>query len=368
MFLIGMMSKKLAIFSPSNDAYSETFIKAHRSLPFDIKFYYGNFLPESLEGSKPLIMLSIKEKIFKRKLRYFSFKEQLLLLSLKREGIKTVLAEYGPTAAESIKVLMYLNIDLIVHFHGFDATVDEVISRYFNAYKTVFNYAKKIIVVSNKMKRDLIGLGCIESKIIVTPCGPSDIFLNNQPKFNQKIFLFVGRFVDKKGPLITIEAFKKIADKFPDTKLIMIGVGPLVDLCRTFVKIWKLENNVSFEGVRSPEEIRRFLEDCLAYVQHSITAENGDSEGTPVAVLEAQAAAIPVISTNHGGIPDVVVNNESGILVDELDTDGMSNAMEYLINNMSVAKSMGLAGRKRVVEKFTLLHHLNIVAGALGAK
>jgi glycosyltransferase involved in cell wall biosynthesis len=81
-------------------------------------------------------------------------------------------------------------------------------------------------------------------------------------------------------------------------------------------------------------------------------------EGTPVAIIEAQAAGLPVISTYHAGIPDIVVHNETGYLVEEGEVDRMADYMISLASNLSQAKSMGDAGRKRIQEKFTMTHHI----------
>jgi glycosyltransferase involved in cell wall biosynthesis len=101
------------------------------------------------------------------------------------------------------------------------------------------------------------------------------------------------------------------------------------------------------------------MKDSIAFVQHSRTAENGDMEGTPVAVLEAQAAALPVISTIHAGIPDVVVQGKTGFLVNEGDVNAMSQHMIDLANNFEMARQMGGTARQRIIENFTMKHHID---------
>jgi glycosyltransferase involved in cell wall biosynthesis len=101
------------------------------------------------------------------------------------------------------------------------------------------------------------------------------------------------------------------------------------------------------------------MEGSIAFVQHSVTAPNGDAEGTPVAILEAQAAALPVISTHHAGIPDVVIHNETGLLVSEGDIEGMAENLVKVLQDENLPKKLGEAGRKRIAENFTLEKHLN---------
>jgi glycosyltransferase involved in cell wall biosynthesis len=90
------------------------------------------------------------------------------------------------------------------------------------------------------------------------------------------------------------------------------------------------------------------------FVQHSVEAESGDCEGTPVGILEAGASGLPVISTRHGGIPEVVVEGETGLLVDEKDVPGMAAHMIRLIREPDLAAQLGLAARRRVEALFTM--------------
>ena len=105
----------------------------------------------------------------------------------------------------------------------------------------------------------------------------------------------------------------------------------------------------------------------LAFVQHSVTADDGDMEGTPVAILEAQAAGLPVVSTFHAGIPDVVQQNVTGLLVAEFDEAGMAAQMRRLLDQPDLAHALGSAGRKRLREHFSLEHHLTTLNNILNS-
>lgn len=350
--------KTIAIFSPNQDAYSETFIHAHKNLNFKIKFYHSGLLPTKLEESANLFKFDIFEKIRIRIYPTFNLSEHALINSLKREKVDCVLAEYGPTACATLKVVKYLKLPLVVHFHGYDASVTEVLNQYREAYHTVFSYAKAIIAVSEKMKRGLIEQGCPANKITVSIYGPNPVFFENVPLYNTLQFITVGRFVEKKSPYLIIAAFKKVVDEVPNVKLVMVGEGPLLSVCKNLVRALELEKNIEFKGVQSLKQIKALFEESLAFVQHSVVAENGDSEGTPVVILEAQAAALPVISTLHAGIPDVVINNETGLLVEELNTEEMARNMIRFSKEKGLAEKFGKAGRKRVIENFTMEKHL----------
>lgn len=355
------MKKTLAIFSPTKNACSETFIQAHKNLPFNIKYYYSGFLPTILEGKQSLFEFTIAEKIKIRINKKFSLSEHALMNSLKRENVDCVLAEYGPTACAVLKVVEHLKIPMVVHFFGYDASVKSILNEYGTRYRQVFSYANTIIVVSRKMKSDLITLGCPSHKLLLSICGPDPNFFENRPCYLDAQFISVARFVEKKAPYLTIIAFKKVAEEFPYAKLIMIGDGQLMGICKNLVRGLGLENNIEFKGIQNPNEIRHIYEKSLAFVQHSIVAENGDCEGTPVAILDAQASALPVISTIHAGIPDVVINDETGLLVEEWDVEGMTKNMIRILVEEGLAEKLGKAGRKRIMEHFTMEKHLNVL-------
>ncbi len=359
------MIKTLAIFSPTKNSYSETFIQAHKKLPFNVKYYYDGELPTKLEGDENMVRFNSWQRVKNKLNSKFDFLEHALINSLKKEKVDCVLAEYGPTACATLKVVQHLKIPMVVHFHGYDASIKKVLADYKEPYKKVFDYAKSVIAVSDKMKETLINAGCPCDKIIISVYGPDPVFFNNHPLYHTQQFIAVGRFVEKKAPSLTIRAFEKVADKYPNATLVMAGDGELLNDCKKSVSDLGLEKKVIFKRIQSSAEIQTLMEGAIAFVQHSVTAPNGDSEGTPVAILEAQAAALPVISTYHAGIPDVVSHNETGLLADELDVDGMAENMMKILREENLAKKLGEAGRKRIAENFTLEKHLKEIESVI---
>ena len=111
-----MSNKTLAIFSPVANAYSETFIQAHKQLPFKIKFYYDGMPPTKLEGEPDISSLGFFDKFRKRMFTNYNPVEFALLNSLKKEKVDCVLAEYGTTAAVILKIVKSLRLPMIVHF------------------------------------------------------------------------------------------------------------------------------------------------------------------------------------------------------------------------------------------------------------
>jgi glycosyltransferase involved in cell wall biosynthesis len=159
--------------------------------------------------------------------------------------------------------------------------------------------------------------------------------------------------VEKKAPHLLILAFSEVHRQRPDAQLRIIGDGPLLPFCRELVRQLRLGDSVEFLGVQPHERVQVEMRRSRGFAQHSIVASSGDSEGTPVAVMEASASGLPVIATDHAGIPDVVVDGVTGFLVDEGDVFAMASSMLKLVEDPMLAQRMGRAGRARVEQQFS---------------
>lgn len=359
------LKKNVALIVPNKDLYSETFIRAHKDfLDANIFYYYGAVLPTHLEGFGKLTPGSWLERFsfrIRRRFLKLSYSEACFLFSLKRNSVEVVLAEYGMTGATVWGVCKRLDIPLFVFFHGLDASVYTILAQYKEQYLKMFSYATKVFVVSSVMRNKLLGLGCPEEKLVLNTYGPDESFFSVIPQFKSNNFLSVGRFVSKKAPYYTILAFSKVVNVYPDARLTMIGDGELLEICENLVKYLKIDRNVVFKGVASREEIQQLMVDSIGFLQHSIVAADGNSEGAPVGIIEASAAGLPVVSTLHAGIPDVIINNETGLLVNEHDVDAMGERIFNLIQDKTYAQAMGQKSRQRIREKFTMKRHIDLI-------
>lgn len=351
-----------AIFSPIKNAYSETFIQAHKNfLKGNIFYYYGgNNLKLENHNIRPSYIrrnqLRLQRKIL-NKTNDFIY-QSMVLDSLRKHKIQVILVEYGTHAKWLLPYVKDTNIPMVVHFHGYDASSHKIIHQP-GFYDDVFQYASKVIAVSRKMEETLLDLGCPPEKLIYNVYGPHPEFLDVKPHFQKKQLISIGRFTNKKAPYYTLLAFKETVAKHPDAKLIMAGDGELRSMCKNIAKYYGIGSNIEFPGVITPEQYRLYLSEAMAFVQHSITAENGDMEGTPLAVLEASAAGVPVISTFHAGIPDVIIHQETGLLCSEHDVETMAKHMDLILCNSSYAQELGSAGKKNITENFSLDRHID---------
>lgn len=266
-----------------------------------------------------------------------------------------VLAEYGTAGVSVMTACGRSRIPLIVHFHGYDASMHDVLREHATTYPLLFQRASAIIVVSRAMQRKLAALGASPAKLHYNPCGVDcREFAGAAPARAPVIFLAVGRLTPKKAPQLTLEAFAKVRRQISTAVLRMIGDGPLTNECRRFARSLGIDQSVTFLGAQPPAVVKAELRDARCFVQHSVEAASGDSEGTPVAILEAGAAGLPTVATRHGGIPDVVINGETGFLVDEHDVDGMAQRMVWLAQDPVLAARLGGAARARIEDRFSM--------------
>ena len=360
----------IAILSPNRNAYSETFIQAHKRLSdFRIFYYYGSPAYPEIEGKGPL--LSGLGKILAKALGILqqqspdNIGKKALLRSWKKHQIKLILAEYGHTAAACIDAIATSGLPLIVHFHGYDATVKSLLEEYKTAYLKMFAYATYVIAVSRAMEKQLLALGCPKEKLVNNVYGPNEFFFDVQPAFTQKRLISIGRFTNKKAPYYHVLAFEKVLRKHPDARLVMAGDGYLKNTCTNLARFLKIEDKIDFCGIITPEQFRELLARSVALLQHSVVAENGDSEGTPLSVLEAGAAGLPVIGSRHAGIPDVVVHDQTGYVFEEHDVHTMAEQIIDLLDDLEKAQKMGENARVRIREKFSMDRHLNVLGNLI---
>jgi len=359
--------RRLCVISPQEHAYSQTFVRAHKELlPATIKSLYAqdyeNLTDEHGPLVRPALAGRIRRAVLRRSLNLDSnyFQEQALERFLLENRIEAVLAEFGPTATLVMDACRRLRVPLIAHFHGFDAYRHRTLETYGRRYPELFDVAAAIIAVSRDMKAKLESLGAPKEKIHYNSCGvePS-VFAGADPLNSPPTFVGVGRFVNKKAPHLTILAFKTMLARVPEARLVMIGDGPLWDACYQMVKSLRLSGAVELLGATSQSEVAAQMQKARAFVQHSVTTHDGDSEGTPVAVLEASASGLPVVATRHAGIKDAVLNQKTGLLVDERDIDAMAEHMSRLATDPQLAAELGKAGREWVSAEYSMEKSIN---------
>ncbi|GER59702.1 hypothetical protein ULMA_18100 [Patiriisocius marinus] len=352
----------IAIFSPNKNPYSETFIQAHKLLlKGRVHYFYGkgdNIKNEDDKYKRNYLIFLLFKLYGKITNKGYSYaRDRVLSNSMRKLKVDAILIEYGTHAHHLRNFLKNIKIPITVHFHGSDATVNKIIE-FSNNYEDVFGLSNKVIAVSKDMEKKLLNIGCPKNKLIYNVYGPRIEFEEINPKFSKKRFIAIGRFTNKKAPYYLILSFMKVLDVHEDAELHIAGNGVLFNTCTNLINYFGLQHSIKLIGVITPEQYQEYLSTSRAFVQHSITADNGDMEGTPLAVLEASVSGIPVISTFHAGITDVIINKKTGLLSKEHDVDLMADNMIKVLSDLDYAKEMGAAGKNHIKNNFSMERHI----------
>lgn len=245
----------------------------------------------------------------------------------------------------------------ITTFHAADLTV------FFNtndesSYSNLFDTCDLILPISYRWKEKLAELGCDRNKIVVHRMGVNCRLFNYReriyPKHGNVKLISVARLTEKKGIKYSIQALSNLIQQFKNVEYNIVGEGPLKKELIELVNQINLNDYVQLLGQKSQDEVRILLDQSHILIAPSVTAKDGDQEGIPVALMEAMAMGLPVISTQHSGIPELIENNVSGLLVPERDEKALEKAISFLLSNPGKWAQYGQKGRKRIEEEYEI--------------
>lgn len=227
-----------------------------------------------------------------------------------------------------------------------------------NIYQQIFRYGDFFLANCDFFKDKAIAIGCPPHKIKVIRSGLDCDRFKYQPRFlaqNEPIQIATtGRLVDKKGIEYVIRAIAQLIPTYPNLRYKVIGEGSLRPRFTELIEELELTENVRLMGWCNETEIVEILKQTHLFVAPSITAANGDRDA-PINVLkEAMAIGLPVVSTYHGGIPELVEDGKSGFLVPERDASALADKLGYLIEHPERWSDMGKAGREFVLQHYNL--------------
>lgn len=279
-----------------------------------------------------------------------------------RKELKTinpdiVHAHFGPMGVIALPVAVELGIPLVVSFHGLDAFGHTQVEFWKKEYQKLYERASGITVVSNLMKEHFLQLGCPVNKVNVIHVGKK---LQDYPFVGvsgEKIrnWVSIGRLIEKKGYDDCIKAFAHARKKFPDIELKIIGSGKERQNLRKLINHHNLENHVELLGELDHAMVKEILINSDAFILCSKEAKNGDREGIPTVLMEAQAMGKPCISTWHSGIPEIFPRENHWLLAEEGNIMDIVKKIEtLLLSDQNKIQQLVAAGRKKIEEEFDI--------------
>jgi len=321
-------------------------------------------------------VLSFLNRVITQKFTTLSPRQISYWLNIgKKFNIKLLHAHFGPAGIEMMPIAKQLKIPLIVTLHGYDAAAFLEIKSYVHSLRELANNSEFIICVSDNMKERLIAIGLPEHKLITHYIGiPIEKFqfIDRTPipekvaKDENITFLQVANFVEKKGHEFTVRAFASLTNQYPKASLTLAGDGPLRPSIESLVNTLGLTQKVAFKGAVDTNQVSQLMGKADCFLHHSITASNGDMEGIPTVLMEAMATGLPVVSTYHSGIPELIKHGENGYLVEERNINQYTNQLKSLLIEKA---EINLSARITIEQKFNISmqnkHLINIYKKAL---
>jgi colanic acid/amylovoran biosynthesis glycosyltransferase len=271
------------------------------------------------------------------------------------------LCHFGPNGDMLVRARESLGLSLPIAtiFHGYDVS-SYLKKRGSDTYHRLFRRGDQFLAVNDRMRRHLIDLGAPPERTFLqcmgVDCGRLQYSYGGGSVSGPFTFLFVGRLVEKKGSAVAIDALKLCRDAHPgrDIRLTVIGDGDLMEPLRRQADALGLKDAVSLVGAQQQSYVFDAIRSADAMVQPSVTADSGDEEGIPIVLQEAMALGLPVISSLHGGIPELIETEKSGLLVPERDVAALGRAMTRLAGDADLRRRLSLDGRRKVEFDFNL--------------
>jgi colanic acid/amylovoran biosynthesis glycosyltransferase len=274
---------------------------------------------------------------------------------------ENVLAHFGPYGVRWLRAVAVARKPYAVFFHGYDATSWP--REHPDVYSLLIESGAGFITNGEYLASRLVALGVARERIAICRYGAStDIdAVTAPPDLTSRRVLTIARLVDKKGVADSITAFAEAQDVLRGSwQYDIVGDGPLLPALRELARRLGIEHLVQFRGFLSrPETIATLLQ-ASVFVLASRTAPNGDTEGTPVSIIEAASLGVPVVSTLHAGIPEILPAEaaKAGLLVEEGDVAGLARALRLLGGSVSERRCWGAMNREHARSRYSAASHV----------
>lgn len=266
-----------------------------------------------------------------------------------------VIAHFGPNGLKALQLreLGITNAPIMTLFHAHDLsrwTKEHGAER----YRRLFSRGDLMLPISQHGRDRLVSLGCSVEKICVHRMGVNVSSLafvgSSVPRApaTEVNILSVGRLVEKKGFEHGLRGVGLALSAHPNLHYHVVGDGPLRPALEALAERLDMLGRVTFHGHLARDRVEALRRRANVMLVPSVTAGDGDEEGIPVVVMEAMASGVPVIATRHAGIPELVIDGETGLLVPERDGKALADALGRLIREPGLHERLRQAARAKV--------------------
>lgn len=294
--------------------------------------------------------------------RYGAQSSKLLLPAIVANARQTYVADiflvhfgYAGALANKLRELGILKGKQATVFHGADISRRHILDEHKQDYRNLFQQSELMLPISHLWQNKLIEMGCPPEKIHVTRMGIEPEKFNFKPRdaFHTPLrIVSVARLTEKKGLDVAVKASAILKQRGGRFQYTIIGNGDQDRMMRDFIAREEMDDCVTMPGFKPQEEIRQALNQADIFLLPSKTAADGDMEGIPVALMEAMAVGLPVVSTFHSGIPELIENDVSGWLVKEDDAEALAETLLKLSEGAVDVAPVVAAARQKVETEF----------------
>ncbi|TLS53472.1 glycosyltransferase [Paenibacillus antri] len=265
-------------------------------------------------------------------------------------------ARFGNSGIRMLPFRRKWRVPLVTSFHGCDAPGTARMRRRRGALKRLFAEGDCFTVPCEAMKSDLVRHGCPAEKIVVHYSGIDlerfAFKVREAPDDGTIRILYVGRLVEKKGAETLLRAFRHVHQVFPNARLTIVGEGKLKPRLKRLARRLRIWPYVEFLGALPHRAISKQLNEAHIFCLPSRKDRTGNVEGIPNALKEAMASGLPVVSTFHSGIPELIEDGVSGHLVPEDSVGALAGKLIHVVGRPDTWAKLGKNARARVEEDF----------------
>lgn len=263
-------------------------------------------------------------------------------------------AHFGFNAPDAIPIADSLDLPLVVTYHGMDIAVERESRGERRQRQRVFARAARLVAVSGFIADRLREAGAPEQKLVIHHIGVDTTrFRPGAPDDAPALsILFVGRLVPKKGLIHLLEAMPRIQEVAPGVELLVAGDGPLRGELEEAAR--RLGARARFLGRQSPEEVAELMRRATVMCTPSVVAPDGNAEGLPMTVVEAQASGLPIVAFPSGGTAEGIVHGETGFVAPPRDEAALAGHLLELLTDPDLRRRFSRAARRHVEASFDL--------------
>lgn len=356
------------IFNPS-----ETFIQAHatslrRYQPLIVGMRdKGNAVP-ALRGR----ILLADARLDGSRLAHFA-RPASMTARLRCFSPRLLHAHFGPDGLAALPLARALGIPLVTTLHGYEIGRSRFRMltsgrlswmRYALGRGALMKEGDLFLAVSDALRRRAIDQGYPAGRIVTHYNGVDlERFRGTGRPAEAGLVLHVCRLVEKKGTGLLVEAFAALKAAAPGARLVILGDGPLLSRLKEKAARLGLGNSVEFLGRRSQQDVADWMARAWLLAVPSITASDGDAEGLPTVLFEAAAGRLPVVASDHSGIPEAVVDGKTGFIVPEGEAGPLAARMLDLLRSPDLRSAMAGAARRLAEERFDAVRQVGLLEG-----